>query len=65
MPRYLNLTQDELMTQFNIFKLIGVLTGNLPNLRASEKLLDRGLPQFLTIATGLVRENIIKPDLDN
>lgn len=57
MPRYLNLTQDELMTQLNIFELIGMQTGNLPNLRASEKLLDRGLPQFVTIATILVREN--------
>lgn len=56
MPRYLNLTQDELMTQLNIFELIGMQTGNLPNLRASEKLLDRGLPQFVTIATILVRE---------
>lgn len=60
MPRYLNLTQDELMTQLNIFKLIGMQTGNLPNLRASEKLLDRGLTWFVTIANILVREKYYK-----
>lgn len=31
------------MTQLNIFELIGMQVGNLPDLRASEKLLDRGL----------------------
>lgn len=48
------------MTQLNIFELIGMQTRNLPNLRSSEKLLDRGLPQFVTIAIVLVREQYNK-----
>lgn len=48
------------MTQLNIFELIGMQTGNLPNLRASDILLDRGLTQFVTIAIVLVREQYYK-----
>lgn len=48
------------MTQLNIFELIGMQTANLPNLRGSEKLLDRGLPQLVTVATILVREKYYK-----
>lgn len=49
------------MTQLNILELIGMQTyANLPNLRASEKLFDRGLTQFVTIANILVREKYYK-----
>lgn len=39
------------MPQINIFELIRIQTDNVPNLKATAQLLERGLTQFVKMAT--------------